>query len=155
MGNSPITGKPYVTPDDITKYSQLGLKQRTGFAQGVAANLATDTALQNQAFVNQLHGANTYQSAAAGGLDLARTGLITNPRPVPPVQAVPVPGATGVTAITGGGLGKEPVIKGDVTSDMAGQAVMVNGKEVGKYDSKGEMRFIRSRQCKLKMELSR
>lgn len=100
MGNSPITGQPYISQDDLLKYSQLGLKQRTGFAEGIAANLATDTALRNQQFVNQLHNASAYNQAAGGYKDIAQGNMYTQPPTQQPVQGA----AQGTGIISGAGL---------------------------------------------------
>ena len=88
---SPITGRPYLTQDDMLAFQKGSLAQRQKIMEAAAANAATDTALQNQQFINQGRQANT-------GFDVARTGLITNPPRMQPVQGAP-PG----TAVTSGG----------------------------------------------------
>ena len=47
---SPITGRPYLTQDDMLKFQTGSLKQRQGIMEAAAANAATDTALFNQQF---------------------------------------------------------------------------------------------------------
>jgi hypothetical protein len=90
---SPITGKPYLTQDDMLAFYKGSPKQQEGIMSAAAANAATDTALQNQQFINQGRQANT-------GYDLARTGLITNPPRMQAVQGAPL----GTAVTSGGGI---------------------------------------------------
>ena len=90
---SPITGRPYLTQDDMLSFQKGSLAQRQKIMEAAAANAATDTALQSQQFINQGRQANT-------GFDVARTGLITNPPRMQQVQGA----APGTGVISGSGL---------------------------------------------------
>ena len=59
---SPITGRPYLTQDDMLAFQKGSLAQRQKIMEAAAANAATDTALLNQQFINQgRHAANTFR----------------------------------------------------------------------------------------------
>lgn len=109
-------GTPYLTPDDMLAYQKGSLKQRQGIAEGVAANIATDTAMQNQQLMSQVHQANALQSRGAGAYDYARANQITNPPTAPPLTVATLPTGTGkstVSVLTGGGLKEPQQIKPD------------------------------------------
>ena len=97
---SPITGRPYLTQDDMLKFQTGSLKQRQGIMEAAAANAATDTALFNQSFVNDLHKASAYNQAAGGYKDIAQGNLYTQPPKQQPVQGA----APGTGVISGAGL---------------------------------------------------
>ena len=97
---SPITGRPYLTQDDMLSFQKGSLAQRQKIMEAAAANAATDTALFNQNFVNQSHAANTFQSYQSGLNDQARTGLLNRPPSVQQVQGA----APGTGVISGSGL---------------------------------------------------
>ena len=68
--------------------------------EAAAANAATDTALFNQSFVNDLHKASAYNQAAGGYKDIAQGNLYTQPPKQQPVQGA----APGTGVISGAGL---------------------------------------------------
>ena len=114
---SPITGRPYLTQDDMLSFQKGSLAQRQKIMEAAAANAATDTALFNQNFVHHLHKASAYQAAGEGYNAIAHGNAINYPPAPAPITGRPIPGAPGTTAITGGNI-KDPVIKGDVTPNL-------------------------------------
>jgi hypothetical protein len=106
---NPATGQPYLSQDDVSKYYQGSLKDKTGIAEGLGANIAFDTAIRNQQIVNQGHQAAAYNQSAEGYRNLVTGTNLAYPKPAGPVVQVPVIDSTtgqptGRTAVTGGDL---------------------------------------------------